>query len=60
MVPKPWAKTEWLLWQFTDNGDGKIYGVESKNIDLNYFNGDIAAFRPIGTQDTPLPPPPYS
>lgn len=36
-VPKPWDK--WTLWQFTDNGDGTLYGVHSKNIDLNYFNG---------------------
>jgi len=43
LVPKPW--TEWTFWQFTDKGDGSIYGVESKNIDLNYFNGDLAAFR---------------
>lgn len=38
-VPKPFQ--DWLLWQFTDNGDGVLYGVESKNIDLNYFNGDF-------------------
>lgn len=42
-VPKPW--TEWTFWQFTDNGNGIPYGVESKNIDLNYFNGDIIKFR---------------
>ena len=43
LVPKPW--TEWLFWQYTDKGDGSLYGVESKNIDLNYFNGDMDAFR---------------
>ena len=43
LVPKPW--TEWVFWQFTDKGDGSLYGVESKNIDLNYFNGDMNAFR---------------
>ena len=42
-VPKPW--TDWAIWQYTDNGDGKLYGVESLNIDLNYFNGDEEAFR---------------
>lgn len=42
MVPKPWDT--WTLWQFTDNGNGPLYGVESKNIDLNYFNGDATAF----------------
>ncbi len=41
-VPEPW--TDWTLWQYTDNGNGPLYGVESLNIDLNYFNGDEAAF----------------
>ena len=59
LVPKPWAKSEWTLWQFTDNGDGQLYGVESKNIDLNYFNGDINAFRTrFKLSDSPLPDPP--
>ena len=44
-IPKPWGANEWLFWQFTEVGDGKLYGVESKGIDLNYFNGDVEAFR---------------
>lgn len=44
-VPLPWKEDEWLFWQYTDQGDGALYGVESKEIDLNYFNGDLAAFR---------------
>ncbi len=43
LVPHPWTK--WTLWQYTDNGNGAEYGVESKNIDLNYFNGDEDSFR---------------
>ncbi|GAB4503851.1 MAG: hypothetical protein Fur0043_08440 [Anaerolineales bacterium] len=43
-VPKPWGEDEWTFWQFTETGDGKLYGVESKGIDLNYFNGNRAAF----------------
>lgn len=57
-VPKPWAPDEWLFWQFTETGDGKLYGVESKGIDLNYFNGDVATFRArfaLGGQP-PAPP----
>jgi lysozyme len=42
LIPKPW--TEWMFWQYTDNGDGPKYGVESGNIDLNYFNGDEKKF----------------
>ncbi|MBI5954283.1 MAG: SH3 domain-containing protein [Chloroflexi bacterium] len=44
LVPAPWKKEEWLFWQYTEVGDGKLYGVESKGIDLNYFNGDMTAF----------------
>jgi len=45
MIPKPWSANEWLFWQFTEVGDGAKYGVESKGIDLNYFNGDVEAFK---------------
>jgi lysozyme len=34
--------TKWLFWQFTDRGDGVKYGCESKQVDLNYFNGTVA------------------
>jgi len=44
-VPKPWGPDEWTFWQFTEVGDGELYGVESKGIDLNYFNGDVEALR---------------
>ncbi|HAV78466.1 MAG TPA: hypothetical protein DCX53_14045, partial [Anaerolineae bacterium] len=44
LVPKPWNTNEWLLWQFTAMGDGILYGVESAEIDLNYFNGDAQDF----------------
>ena len=59
LVPKPW--TGWTFWQYTDKGDGSTYGVESKNIDLNYFNGDLAAFNKrfglSGTLPSPIPTP---
>jgi GH25 family lysozyme M1 (1,4-beta-N-acetylmuramidase)/uncharacterized protein YgiM (DUF1202 family) len=54
-VPKPWATDEWLFWQFTETGDGELYGVESKEIDLNYFNGDVEAFRERFGLDQPPP-----
>lgn len=44
-IPAPWKDDEWLFWQYTEEGDGPAYGVESLEIDLNYFNGDLAAFR---------------
>lgn len=45
LIPLPWKKGEWLFWQYTESGNGKLYGVESNAIDLNYFNGDLAAFK---------------
>lgn len=59
IIPKPWTKNEWLFWQFTDKGIGGLYGVESGNIDLNFFNGDVTAFRTrFNLSDSPLPDPP--
>jgi len=43
-VPVPWKANEWIFWQYTDKGDGPLYGAESLNIDLNYFNGDMTQF----------------
>lgn len=50
-VPKPW--TEWLFHQFTDSGDGLAYGVQSKEIDLNYC--DSAYLENQTSTDVPLP-----
>lgn len=56
-IPSPWKAGEWLFWQFTESGDGKLYGVESNGIDLNYFNGDVAALRArYKLSDSPTPP----
>jgi len=56
-IPKPWSANEWLFWQYTDMGDGKLYGVESNGVDLNYFNGDLAAFKTrFKLGDTTSPP----
>lgn len=59
-LPAPWQKLE--FWQFTDRGDGSMYGVQSKQIDLNYFNGseeDLLAKYAAQTppQQPPQPPP---
>jgi lysozyme len=42
MIPNPW-KT-WSFWQYTDKGDGLKYGVESLQIDMDYFNGNQEDF----------------
>lgn len=53
LIPKPWNADEWLLWQFTAMGNGLLYGVESAEIDLNYFNGDAQQF--ASRFNVPLP-----
>ena len=58
LVPQPWNTNEWLFWQFTAMGDGLAYGVESLDIDLNYFNGDGQAF--ARRFSVPVPPEPPS
>ncbi|HEY3313295.1 MAG TPA: GH25 family lysozyme [Anaerolineales bacterium] len=45
IIPLPWGENKWLLWQYTAVGSGKALGVESKGIDLNYFNGSLKDFR---------------
>jgi lysozyme len=42
--PRDW--NDWEFWQYSAGGNGKgpEYGAQSKSIDLNYFNGDQAAF----------------
>ncbi len=57
LIPLPWKKGEWLFWQYTETGDGKLYGVESKGIDLNYFNGDMTAFAARFNLTVPNPDP---
>lgn len=44
LPPPPWASDEWLFWQYSEIGDGNLYGVESESIYLTYFNGDMEAF----------------
>ena len=61
LVPRPWGANEWLFWQFTASGDGPFYGVESLEIDLNYFNGDPQAFARrfnLSVPTDPIPPDP--
>lgn len=47
-IPHTWL--DWLMWQYTDNGNGSLYGVPSGNIDLNYRKGETAGEYPIRQQ----------
>jgi len=34
------AGWDWTIWQYSSNGSGPKYGVESLSVDMDYFNGD--------------------
>lgn len=38
-LPKGWD--DWLIWQWTDQGDGVAHGVGSKEIDTNWYKGEL-------------------
>jgi len=54
-----WGYPEWKFWQHTYKGDGLYWGVESKQIDLNIYNGtrqDLKKWLDISDdQSTQLP-----
>lgn len=65
VIPGPWADGNyaplnwkfWTLWQYTNFGNGLVFGAQSKQIDLNLFNGttdEFAAFLE-GSQLLPVP-----
>ncbi len=41
-IPKPWTKL--IFWQYTSSGNGITYGVGSKEVDKNKFNGSLEEF----------------
>lgn len=51
-IPPPWVSSGLLFWQFTSSGDGQLYGVSSKEIDLSWYRGTLAEFqKQFGTTD---------
>lgn len=58
---KPVSWSDWLMWQYSADGNrlGTMYGMDSGDIDLNYFNGtkeDLHKF--AGVLEVPQPPNP--
>ncbi len=49
LLPAGWDT--WLFWQFTDQGPGDVFGVESRHIDQNWFNGDLPALFALADMD---------
>jgi GH25 family lysozyme M1 (1,4-beta-N-acetylmuramidase) len=52
--PKPPFWPSWIFWQSSEAADGGDNG----QVDLNYFNGDMAAFQAAYAVATPATPPP--
>jgi lysozyme len=44
-VPAPW--TDWTFWQWGTPAWGLAFGAESKDIDMNWFNGQADEFKAL-------------
>lgn len=53
--PATSAWVDWQFWQFTDKGDGGKFGVESRQVDLDYFNGSVEDLRTLALQGSAQP-----
>lgn len=57
-VPREWV--DWKFWQYTDRGDGLRFGVESRELDMNWYNGNwdqfVAEFGELAAEP-PVPDP---
>lgn len=49
----PWDS--WNFWQYTERGDGIKFGAESRQLDMNYFNGDPEKFAAFIGNSVPAP-----
>lgn len=60
LVPPPWNVTGYKIWQYTDQGDGELFGAESKEIDMNVFAGTLEDYKRFFSLDgyVPSEPPP--
>jgi lysozyme len=38
-IPKPWQK--WQFWQYTISSYGYMFGVQSRSIDMDTYNGSV-------------------
>jgi lysozyme len=54
-VPYPW--NAWTFWQYSSQGDGRLYGCESQYVDLNWFNGTLDELKKFASVSLPLPAP---
>lgn len=57
-LPKDW--TTWAFWQYTSDANGFRYGAQSARLDMNRYNGTLAALYEYAgySQPPPIEPPP--
>ena len=55
IIPEPWD--DWILWQFSDRGDGFAHGLHSKELDLNVTSEHIYSWLRDWSTDTVITPP---
>lgn len=57
LVPLPWTQDKVFGWQFTNLGDGIRFGVESKELDLNWFVKGLKIWEALygEVEDVPIP-----
>lgn len=53
-----WQYKRWLIWQYSDRINGIKYGVESKQLDGDVWNGDYNSLLKFCGLDVPEPPTP--
>lgn len=51
----PWY--DWTFWQYSSKGDGLAHGAESKDLDMNLFNGSYNDLLVWAGIEEPTPPP---
>jgi GH25 family lysozyme M1 (1,4-beta-N-acetylmuramidase) len=49
----PWGK--WTFWQYSSTGDGLAYGMESRGLDMDWFNGMEDELRVFANVGAPVP-----
>jgi GH25 family lysozyme M1 (1,4-beta-N-acetylmuramidase) len=52
-IPPPWG--EYVFWQFTDETDGLKFGVESRELDTNIFDGSLDDYKRYFLLDNYIP-----
>jgi lysozyme len=58
ILPRPWVKIGWTMWQWTDGNDPSYSTPGVGPCDASYFNGDVMALTAYAGKLIPPPGPP--